>query len=178
MATHADVKLRKPAASMLIPVSAFSDEWEHRPTAAIAVGLRLLSEQSAQAATREAARTTVEFLHLDDPAAKRPSPEVENEIYVSRIMGFAIAHAVCDPNDVNEMHKDLPAMEDQVFRYFSTAGIKFVFEALQAAMARLSPVSPVADEEDLALLVGDQQKWLSTTGFLDKIDENLKKAMA
>ena len=31
--------------------------------------------------------------------------------------------------------------------------------------------------KDLALLVGDKQKWLSTTGFLDKIDENLKKAM-
>jgi len=31
--------------------------------------------------------------------------------------------------------------------------------------------------KDLALLVGDQQKWLSTTGFLDKIDENLKIAM-
>jgi isocitrate dehydrogenase len=26
--------------------------------------------------------------------------------------------------------------------------------------------------------VGADQKWLSTTGFLDKIDENLKKAMA
>jgi isocitrate dehydrogenase len=32
--------------------------------------------------------------------------------------------------------------------------------------------------KDLALLVGDQQKWLSTTGFLDKIDQNLKVAMA
>jgi isocitrate dehydrogenase len=32
--------------------------------------------------------------------------------------------------------------------------------------------------KDLALLVGDQQNWLSTTGFLDKIDENLQKAMA
>jgi isocitrate dehydrogenase len=31
--------------------------------------------------------------------------------------------------------------------------------------------------KDLALLVGAEQKWLSTTGFLDKIDENLKKAM-
>ena len=31
--------------------------------------------------------------------------------------------------------------------------------------------------KDLALLVGPDQKWLSTTGFLDKIDENLKKAM-
>src|SRR5206468_2351018 len=32
--------------------------------------------------------------------------------------------------------------------------------------------------KDLALLVGADQKWLSTAGFLDKIDENLKKAMA
>jgi isocitrate dehydrogenase len=32
--------------------------------------------------------------------------------------------------------------------------------------------------KDLALLVGAEQKWLSTTGFLDKISENLTKAMA
>jgi isocitrate dehydrogenase len=32
--------------------------------------------------------------------------------------------------------------------------------------------------KDLALLVGDRQKWLSTTGFLDKVDQNLKLAMA
>jgi isocitrate dehydrogenase len=32
--------------------------------------------------------------------------------------------------------------------------------------------------KDLALLIGTNQTWLSTTGFLDKIDENLKKAMA
>ena len=32
--------------------------------------------------------------------------------------------------------------------------------------------------KDLAILVGADQPWLTTTGFLDKIDENLKKAMA
>jgi isocitrate dehydrogenase len=32
--------------------------------------------------------------------------------------------------------------------------------------------------KDLALLVGPDQKWLSTTGFLDKVDANLKAAMA
>lgn len=31
--------------------------------------------------------------------------------------------------------------------------------------------------KDLALLIGPDQSWLSTTGFLDKIDENLQKAM-
>src|SRR5881275_1704794 len=32
--------------------------------------------------------------------------------------------------------------------------------------------------KDLALLVGADQRWLSTTGFLDKVAENLNKAMA
>jgi isocitrate dehydrogenase len=32
--------------------------------------------------------------------------------------------------------------------------------------------------KDLALLVGPDQPWLSTSGFLDKIDSNLQKAMA
>ncbi|MDP2619128.1 MAG: NADP-dependent isocitrate dehydrogenase [Hyphomicrobiales bacterium] len=32
--------------------------------------------------------------------------------------------------------------------------------------------------KDLALLIGPEQKWLTTTGFLDAIDENLQKAMA
>ncbi|MGA7713190.1 MAG: NADP-dependent isocitrate dehydrogenase [Rhizomicrobium sp.] len=31
--------------------------------------------------------------------------------------------------------------------------------------------------KDLALLIGPDQKWLTTEGFLDKVDENLKKAM-
>ncbi|MDD2869836.1 isocitrate/isopropylmalate family dehydrogenase, partial [Neomegalonema sp.] len=32
--------------------------------------------------------------------------------------------------------------------------------------------------KDLALLVGPDQSWLTTTGFLDKIDANLNKALA
>jgi isocitrate dehydrogenase len=32
--------------------------------------------------------------------------------------------------------------------------------------------------KDLALLVGPDQRWLTTTGFLDKVDQNLKAAMA
>jgi len=32
--------------------------------------------------------------------------------------------------------------------------------------------------KDLALLIGPDQPWLSTTGFLDKVDENLQKVMS
>ena len=32
--------------------------------------------------------------------------------------------------------------------------------------------------KDLALLVGADQRWLSTCGFLDKVDDNFRKEMA
>jgi isocitrate dehydrogenase len=32
--------------------------------------------------------------------------------------------------------------------------------------------------KDLAILIGPDQPWLTTQKFLDKLDENLKKAMA
>ena len=32
--------------------------------------------------------------------------------------------------------------------------------------------------KDLALLIGPEQKWLTTAGFLDKVDENLRQAMS
>ena len=32
--------------------------------------------------------------------------------------------------------------------------------------------------KDLALLVGPDQKWLTTTGYLEKVDANLQKALA
>ena len=40
-------------------------------------------------------------------------------------------------------------------------------------------VAPLLDEhvQDLALLIGPDQKWLTTTQFLDKLDANLKIAM-
>ena len=31
--------------------------------------------------------------------------------------------------------------------------------------------------KDLAILIGSDQKWLTTSQFLDKIDDNLKVAM-
>ena len=36
---------------------------------------------------------------------------------------------------------------------------------------------PFPKRATLALLVGADQRWLSTTGFLDKVAENLTKAM-
>jgi isocitrate dehydrogenase len=49
-----------------------------------------------------------------------------------------------------------------------------------AAMLERTTVSTIESgfmTKDLAVLVGPEQKWLSTEGFLDKIEGNLQKAM-
>ena len=44
-------------------------------------------------------------------------------------------------------------------------------------MVCVAPVEEGYMTKALALLVGADQRWLSTTGFLDKVAENLTKAM-
>ena len=56
-------------------------------------------------------------------------------------------------------------------------------DALAAFAHKLEDVTVATVEsgamtKDLALLVGPDQKWLTTEGFLDAVDANLKKAMA
>ena len=56
-------------------------------------------------------------------------------------------------------------------------------DALAAFARKLEDVTVATVEsgamtKDLALLVGPDQKWLTTEGFLDAVDANLKKAMA
>ena len=70
---------------------------------------------------------------------------------------------------------------------------KAAIDELLAAFRALAMLSPDAEitleanpgtveagkmTKDLALLVGPDQSWLSTMGFLDKISENLEAAMA
>jgi hypothetical protein len=145
-------KTRRPQGMLVIPVTSFADDWEHRPAAPVAVGLRLLSEHDGQVVLATADKSTVEFFGLEDPATRRPHPDVEAEIRLSRIMGIAIARAVCDPNDVMKAHEALPGLEDRVFAYFSADGVRFVFEAIQEFTAKTSPLSPEASDEDLRLL--------------------------
>jgi isocitrate dehydrogenase len=56
------------------------------------------------------------------------------------------------------------------------AELKRFAEALEKVT--VDTIESGAMTKDLALLVGPDQPWLSTTGFLDKVDTNLQKAMA
>ena len=67
----------------------------------------------------------------------------------------------------------MPGEESDLGRTQSEARNVIKVEILQLVRAYLR-----LGALDLALLVGADQSWLSTVGFLDKIDDNLRKAMA
>ena len=56
------------------------------------------------------------------------------------------------------------------------AGLKAFAETLEKVTVDTIEAGHMT--KDLAVLIGPDQKWLSTEGFLDKIDTNLQKAMA
>ena len=56
------------------------------------------------------------------------------------------------------------------------AGLRNFAETLEKVV--VSTIEAGDMTKDLALLVGPNQKWHTTTGFLEKIDENLNKALA
>ncbi|MBI6628368.1 NADP-dependent isocitrate dehydrogenase [Pontibaca salina] len=58
--------------------------------------------------------------------------------------------------------------ENEALMNFATTLEKTVVETVESGFMT----------KDLALLVGPDQKWLTTMGFLEKIDENLNKALA
>ncbi len=58
--------------------------------------------------------------------------------------------------------------ENDALMHFATTLEKTIVETVESGSMT----------KDLALLVGPDQKWLTTMGFLEKVDENLNKALA
>ena len=112
-----------------------------------------------------------------------------------------VTHDISEAKVTIEQVPDRPGVAATIFRDLAEAGINvdmIVQNVSTAGHTDISFTLPRTDVQraaqcmekitvdtvesgfmtkDLALLVGADQKWLSTTGFFDKIDENLKKAM-
>lgn len=154
MSAFADAKPRAPARILILPPTSFTDTWAERPTANIAVGLRLLSEQDVENATIEAAKYIAKLVvDPDAPSGRSFDQDAQNELYNSRLMTEVVARAVCDPNDAATAHELFPIAEIQVQDLFTSEGIRFAFDALSATTVEKSPVMPQATDAELALLV-------------------------
>ena len=125
--------------AMLYP-SDFADSWEGKPTDAIVVGLRLLSDQEETVAKAGAADEAVKLYEEDD---------LRIEAYNKLLVSAAVAQAVCDPNNVRDPHPAIPMPEDNLGQILTAAAISRLFDELERLQVDQSVIFREATDEEL-----------------------------
>jgi len=127
-----------PAATVLLPAKAWSSNYTARPRDEVALGLRCLSEADALTCEAEAAK---------EATAGGRSAEEAPERFNEALMVWAVASALCDPNDARKAYFEFG--DADVRRAFPPETLKHLFHELELAHLASSPVRPEASEEDL-----------------------------
>lgn len=145
MAAFADVqnKPRPPLRIVVLPPTAFADDWREKPDADVAVGLSLLSESDIETARAEAARRA----WSDHPEER----DLENRVdaFNDRLMTILVGRSLCDPNNAARPWDHLQGLAEEGARERLTpAGIKKVYDELEAMMIGTSPTrAPIEDDQ-------------------------------
>jgi hypothetical protein len=137
---------RRPEAIIVLPPTAFSDEWKDRPTTDVAVGLLRLSERDEKI-SKEQARKIVARDHVRD--GKVVDQEQAIESYNDELIRYLMARAMCDPNDSSKPFFEFA--EDLIHVALTTTGLHFVWDKWW--VLKLSgPTMPTAQDDDLRRL--------------------------
>jgi len=142
---------RRPARVVLVPPSAFADDYAERPTDRIAVGLRLLSEHHVTGARAEASKQATRLFRseagtLDDIGSF-------HDAFNDALLEHLVAAALCDPNSVTAPHPLFPYAADQVPGAFSPEGLRFLYDELARVHHEASPLVPSITADGVAELV-------------------------
>lgn len=121
----------------------FAASWHLRPTERVEIGLRVPPERDFEGAAVEA-RKSVDGRSIDEQG----QPEAFERAY-ARIL---VARAVCDPDNVNAPHPNLPLPDDQIARAFPPATIHWLFDEVDRLHVEQSPGYTEASDDDLRSL--------------------------
>lgn len=141
---EAKAKLRKPGATLVLPLWVFADQWEDRPTAPVCVGLRLLAENDKTQARALAVK------QANDLHPERGDEWVD--CFNDAVQMQIDALGMCDPNDVNKPSEAFEYAEDQLPFRITSKGAAFIFQAIQRYEVASSPIGALATSDDLQRL--------------------------
>ena len=144
MATFAQAQAAAPKqaeAFIVLPPSAFSDEWRDKPRVEVCVGLRRLSEQDEKV-SKEQGRKIVFRDHVRE--GKVVDEDQAWESYNQELIRYLMARAMCDVNDVSKPFFEFA--EDTIHVALTSEGLGLVWDRWW--MLKLSgPAAPVADDD-------------------------------
>lgn len=152
---------RKPLVTVMVPATAWHDDWAKRPDDAVCIGVRALSEDEAKAARAGAAKAALDAhpRGLEDP--------LFIDAANSALMHSAVAMACCDPNDVKEPWEDFAGADDVVRAALVKGGVELLWDAIDRAGVMACPNEPEATDEEV-----DELHAIVVLGGLEKFPVN------
>jgi hypothetical protein len=134
----------------LLP-DAFASDWDGRPDAEVAIGLRLLSLEDTETAINLATRRAREWMtdttgHVLD---KRSFDEVRND----QLISILVARSACDPNDTGTPYFGQVA-EDVIRHRLNVVGCRRLWDEICKMHVTIGVGMPVADDDEVRLLAG------------------------
>lgn len=152
MSAFSAVQARRPPAFVVVPVSAFKDDWVDRPREPVAVGLRMVGNKRlevARAQARKVANAAIKGVDTEDP----DDMQLWADAFHHELFLQIVTYGTCDPNDVMA---DWPlfevAPEDMAREYLSPDGLKFLFDAWERMRISVDPTQREATDEEVERL--------------------------
>ena len=152
---------RQPPGFVLVDPEDFASTWDDRPKSAVAIGVRLLSDEETTQAKVAAADVAVRQ-HNEDM-------RITTELYNDALMSGVVTACMCDPNDYSKRPKLFPIQEEKLTRaVFTSAAIRYIFEKEQELEVVYGSGHREADPETIAFLL-DHAEDISTLESADGI---------
>lgn len=127
MSTYSDVEATTtPEHIITLPPSAFADDYVHKPSADVAIGLRRLSQNDIEAARQEAEKEAVGFYEDLDGHIRRPDLPTVVDVRNDALMCIAVGRACVDPNDVTKLY--FRGQEDTVRVALTPEGVRRIYD--------------------------------------------------
>jgi hypothetical protein len=140
------VRSKKPPGKIILPPSAFADDWADKPAGDVAIGLRFVSQADADVGRREAEREAVGFYSEMRGTHVPTDPETVADIYNDALIMHAVARGTCNPNDVTEPY--WVAADDQVKHALTPAGARRIWDELVIMTKSKGPSRRAADPDE------------------------------
>ena len=141
---------RPPYRTLIVPPTAFADDWDQKPKDAVCCGLRLISSGDTVIARAEAAKAAwAAHPHEHDSEARIES-------YNDALMRWVVARGTCDPNNTREpweIWKGMPEL--MVQQALTPLGARFIFDAIQLLATETSPTVPALERKRIDDLIVD-----------------------
>lgn len=152
MSSFGSLEARRPLSFVTVPPHIFSEEWDARPKAPVAIGLRLVAEADVFVARAQARRRANEaFPNLSDSPNELPLwVDAFNDAFLAHFLAFAM----CDPNDAAADWEPFRASREDMTRMFVTPdGLRLIYDAWERMRIANDPTQREATNEEISGLV-------------------------